>query len=120
MINNIFAWFGLMEFSFLKFLKIIFIILFILLNIGLLYFEYLNNKNNIVVIKNGISNDIKKIASGILAAASGYSAYITITNDNIIDAIKLFIFIYTKRKFIFYFLRFIFKKNYHFQIPYYV
>jgi hypothetical protein len=85
---------SLTEFSFLTFLKIIFVILFILLNLGLLYSEYLDNKNKekSEYLKCGASGDTKIILNLLILAAGSYSAYITIINEsidnNILDEYK--------------------------------
>ena len=42
-LNQIWVCVGITEFSFLTFLKILFFILFLLVNLGLLYSEYLDN-----------------------------------------------------------------------------
>lgn len=65
-------------------LKIIFFIFFILVNLGLLYSEYLDNKNKDnfdYVLKNGIGSELKKIGGAFLLVASTYSTYITIKNE---------------------------------------
>ncbi len=75
---------GITYFSILGFFKIIFLILFLLINLGLLYSEYLENKNkdNPNYIKNGIGSELKKIATTFISAASLYSAFITIKNEH--------------------------------------
>jgi len=83
-LNQLWYNLGLTEFSFLVFFKIIFLILFILLNLGLLYSEHLDNKNkeNFKYLKCGVSGEVKKILGSFLTAATAYSTYITIRNDS--------------------------------------
>jgi hypothetical protein len=61
-------------------LKLIFIILFIIINLGLLYSEILNSKYNSVSSNKmaGIGKDIQKIGGMILVSASAYASYLTI------------------------------------------
>lgn len=90
-LNQIWVCVGITEFSFLTFLKILFFILFLLVNLGLLYSEYLDNINkdnsNYVLDpqKNGIGSELKKIGGLFLATASGYSARITIKNELVVN-----------------------------------
>jgi regulatory protein YycI of two-component signal transduction system YycFG len=61
--------------GFLK-IKIIFFILFLLLNIGLLYSEYLNNKsyNNNDIMINGMGGEVKKILAVFTSGGAAYAS----------------------------------------------
>lgn len=76
--------------SFIGSLKIIFFIFFVLLNIGLLYYEYLENKNKekqgseTHTYKHagpGHTMEYKRIATNFFAAVGLLSSYITIKNE---------------------------------------
>jgi len=86
--NSIKLNFGSTELSFLFFLKIIFFILFILLNIGLIYSEYLDKKqkstNNSPArshLQAGISPELRRISGQFLAGIGGAASVIAIKNE---------------------------------------
>ena len=93
-IGALIAQFGLIgaglgiNFSFLKFLNIIFFILFILLNLAFLYIEYLdikckNKADSPQYLKSGNQTEhIKKAVSLIIVCSGLYSNYITIKNEH--------------------------------------
>jgi|GEM_PF-6458777 len=59
-ISDVFVW--ICNLKFLSLLKIVFLILFLLINFCLIYFEYLENKNNKSnYLQQGIGDQIKKI-----------------------------------------------------------
>ena len=71
--------------SFLGFLKILFLIIFILLNIGLLYSESLDAKHknkDISHMKSGISPELKKLATYFISGVTIYASYIAIKNEH--------------------------------------
>jgi hypothetical protein len=85
-LNDIWKGLGITDFSFLAFLKIIFLIFFILVNITLFYFEFLENENKsqsdlIYYKENGFGATSKKILSGFVVVAGGYSSYLTIRDE---------------------------------------
>lgn len=84
-LNQLWNCIGITEFSFLNFLKIIFFITFILVNLSLLYLEYLdrenNNYDNDNVMQKGAGGDFKKICSVLVTGIGVYSALLTIKNE---------------------------------------
>ena len=81
-INNILSNFCNTDLSFLRIFNVIFFILIIILNLGLLYSEYLdfkNKKNDYVTA--GVGNDIKKLSSILVAMISGVYGIITIKKE---------------------------------------
>lgn len=84
-LNQLWNCIGITEFSFLNFLKIIFFITFILVNLSLLYLEYLdrenNNYDNENVMQKGIGVEFKKICSALVTGIGVYSALLTIKNE---------------------------------------
>jgi len=83
-LNSIWISMGFTDFSFLFCLKIIFLIIFILLNIGLLYIEYLDRKhsnNSDAPLKSRVSKDLKRIATQTIIAVGLLSSTITLKNE---------------------------------------
>jgi hypothetical protein len=77
---------GVTDFSFLLCLKLIFFIIFILLNIVLLYIEYLDRKYNNKYypdshLKAGLSPELQKIAKQVIVGVGILSGAITIKNE---------------------------------------
>lgn len=87
-LNQFWTSLGITEFSFLAFLKIIFLILFLLLNIGLLYCEYLNNKSKINngIMNNGVGGDVRKILAVFTGAGAAYASWLKIKNEHFSSA----------------------------------
>lgn len=84
-LNQIWACLGITDLSFLAFFKISFTIFFILINLGLLYSEFLDNKNNIgpePFIKMGVGSELKKIGYVFIASVSAYATYFTIKSEH--------------------------------------
>ena len=76
--------FGITELSFIACIKIILLILFVILNICLVYSEYMDNKTKNTssnYIRCGIGDDIKKIGNMLVVTASAYASYITVRDD---------------------------------------
>lgn len=72
------------DLSFLALLKIIFIFIYILINLGLLYFEKLDSKYNALPGYNraGVGSELKKAVALFWTVASGYSYYLTIRDEH--------------------------------------
>jgi hypothetical protein len=87
-LNQVWIYIGITEFSFLNFLKIIFFIAFLLVNLSLLYLEYLDKKNNnnnkekTMVMQKGMGAEVKKICTSLITGLGVYSAILTIKNEN--------------------------------------
>lgn len=88
LLNTICVSIGLTEFSFLFCLKLIFFIIFIFLNICLLYTEYLDRKHTNININNpesclksGMSPELQKIAKKFVIGIGVIAALITIKNE---------------------------------------
>lgn len=90
-LNSIWSSIGLTDWTFVSFLKVIFFILFIILNIALWYLEYLdltykNKLESPQYMESKPSPNIEHIkkAVAIFAASAGlYSSYITIKNEHL-------------------------------------
>ena len=85
-LNQIWACLGITDLSFFTFFKISFTILFILINFGLLYSEYLDNKNNTgpdKFIKMGVGSELKKIGTSFIVSASVYATNLTIKSEHV-------------------------------------
>jgi hypothetical protein len=77
--NSVWLSIGYSEYSFLFCLKILFFIVFILLNFGLIYLEYLEKKYiNNRPLKAGIAPDLKRLASQVAVALGTISGIITV------------------------------------------
>jgi len=77
---------GTIDVSFLCFFKIIVLIFFILLNIGLIYTEYLQTKHKNrdyaqSHLKSGITPELKKIASNLIVGLGIFASGIAIKNE---------------------------------------
>lgn len=84
-LNQLWSWTGISDIRLLSFLKIILLILFLLVNLGLWYSEYLDNKiksEKLVFLKSGIGLDLKRVAKTFIGAAAAYSSYIAIINEH--------------------------------------
>lgn len=80
--NSVWLSIGYSEYSFLFCLKILFFIVFILLNFGLIYLEYLEKKKKKYInnrpLKAGIAPDLKRLASQVAVALGTISGIITV------------------------------------------
>lgn len=77
---------GISGFTFIGLLQIIFFIIFVLLNIGLLYLEYLDRKhtnkdNSESYLKSGMSPELQKIAKHFIVSVVILSSVITVKNE---------------------------------------
>lgn len=86
-LNSIWDSIGISNLSFLGFLKRIFLIIFIILNICFLYLEYLDilsknkSKSSTQYMESGVAVELRRIAAGVVVGIGLYSGYITIRND---------------------------------------
>lgn len=80
-ISDVFVW--ICNLKFLSLLKIVFLILFLLINFCLIYFEYLENKNNKSnYLQQGIGDQIKKIWGTAVTGVGLYASYLTIKSES--------------------------------------
>jgi hypothetical protein len=85
-LNSFWSSLGVTELSFLAFLKIIFFIILIILNIGLLYCEFKNidhiqKSGSPKYLQTTTSTELKKIAVGLISTIGGIASIITIKDD---------------------------------------
>lgn len=83
--NSILDSLGITELSFLGFVKIIFLIIFITLNLCLLYIESLDAKHtnkDISHMKSGMTPELKRLVKYFISGVGLYASYIAIKNEH--------------------------------------